>query len=287
MLSEIWNVLKDAYARFYADDGFPNSGNIAYCIILAVFPFLIFIFALASFFVDEARAQQVVDTLLHIAPQEIVDPLIPNIKSLLTGQRSDLLTISGFITVWTSSRGVESLRTGLNRAYRFQEHRSLWWRIIQDMVIVVIGAVLSFTLALVMVFAPAIWAILVAYIPALGEFTFKFELVRYAAGFILLLVGLIGGHMFLPSRRLPISVLWPGVVLTMIAWLMIAIGYSYYLSNFAYFASLYASLGGLFAALIFLYISAAIFQFGGEINRAVYARMHPGRKISTDFGGTP
>ena len=276
--------MKDAYARFYADDGFPNSGNIAYCVILAVFPFLIFVFSLSAFFVDEALAQQVVDTLLDIAPHEIVEPLIPNIKSLLTAQRADLLTASGFITIWTSSRGVESLRIGLNRAYRFHEHRPMWWRILQDMIIVVCGAALSMGLALTMVFAPAIWAVLVAALPALGDFSFKFELLRYVAGFILLGVGLIGGHMFLPSRRLPLSVLWPGILLTMIAWLLIAAGYSYYLSNFAYFASLYASLGGLFAALIFLYISAAIFQFGGEVNRAVYARRFPGRKINSDFG---
>jgi membrane protein len=286
MLSTIWDVLNDAYQRFYADDGFPNSGNIAYCVMLAIFPFLIFVFALAAFFVDEALAQKAVDTLLDIAPHEIVKPLIPNIKELLTGQRSDLLTISGLITIWTSSRGVESLRTGLNRAYRFYEDRPFWLRVIQDMAIVVCGAALSLGLALTMVFAPAIWTLLVAYIPALGDFTFKFELVRYFAGFVLLTVGLVGGHLLLPSRRLPLAALWPGIVLTMITWLIIAAGYSLYLARFAYFASLYAGLGGLFAALIFLYLSAAIFQFGGEINRAVYARRNPGRNINSDFGGT-
>jgi membrane protein len=286
MLSTIWDVLNDAYQRFYADDGFPNSGNIAYCVMLAIFPFLIFVFALAAFFVDEALAQKAVDTLLDIAPHEIVKPLIPNIKELLTGQRSDLLTISGLITIWTSSRGVESLRTGLNRAYRFYEDRPFWLRVIQDMAIVVCGAALSLGLALTMVFAPAIWTLLVAHIPALGDFTFKFELVRYFAGFVLLTVGLVGGHLLLPSRRLPLAALWPGIVLTMITWLIIAAGYSLYLARFAYFASLYAGLGGLFAALIFLYLSAAIFQFGGEINRAVYARRNPGRNINSDFGGT-
>ncbi len=285
MLSTIWSVLKDAYRRFYADDGFPNSGNIAYCVMLAIFPFLIFIFALAAFFVDETLAQQAVDMLLEIAPHEIVKPLVPNIKQLLTAQRSDLLTISGLITIWTSSRGVESLRTGLNRAYRFYEDRPIWLRVFQDMMIVVCGAVLSLALALTMIFAPAIWAVVVSYVPALGEFTLKFELLRYLAGFVLLTVGLVGGHLLLPSRRLPLAVLWPGIVLTMIAWLIIAAGYSVYLARFAYFASLYASLGGLFAALIFLYLSAAIFQYGGEINRAVYARRNPGRSISSDFGG--
>jgi membrane protein len=92
--------------------------------------------------------------------------------------------------------------------------------------------------------------------------------------------------LLLPSRRLPLAALWPGIVLTMITWLIIAAGYSLYLARFAYFASLYAGLGGLFAALIFLYLSAAIFQFGGEINRAVYARRNPGRNINSDFGGT-
>ena len=160
MLKTIWDVLEDAYARFYADDGFPNSGNIAYCIILAVFPFLIFLFSLTGFFVDADMANQAVDQLISIIPAEIIRPLEAEIKSLLTETRHDLLTISGFFTLWTASRGIESLRNGLNRAYRLTETRPLWWRIIQDLLFVVGGAIVALVLTLTILAVPTIWTAL-------------------------------------------------------------------------------------------------------------------------------
>lgn len=282
MLRAIWDVLQDAYARFYADDGFPNSGNIAYCIILAIFPFLIFVFSLTGFFVDEKMAGQAIDSLLHTVPAELIRPLESEIKNLLTGTRHDLLTVSGAITLWTASRGIESLRNGLNRAYRLTESRAFWLRIVQDLLFVVIGAMVAITLALTLVFAPAIWAVSVGYMPALKVLSVELDVLRYVVGVGLLVIALIAGHKLLPARSLPLAVLWPGILLTMIMWLIAAIGYSVYLANFANFAGLYAGLGGLFAALIFLYISAAIFQFGGEINRAMYARRNLGRELPGD-----
>ncbi len=284
MFETAWDILKDAYDRFYQDDGFPNSGNIAYCVILALFPFLIFLFSITSFLGDPALAERVIAALLRVAPAELVNPLRGEITALLTGQRRDLLTISGLFTLWTSSRGVESLRTGLNRAYRFNETRAWWLRVLQDILIVICGAILSILLALTIVFAPAIWAIAVSHIPQLAKAQVTFDFLRYVVGFALVLVGLIGGHMFLPARRLPLSVLWPGICATVVCWFAIAVGYSYYLAHFAYFSTLYAGLGGLFATLIFLYFSAAIFQFGGEINRAMYAHRNLGFELPLDAG---
>ncbi len=284
MLETVWDILKDAYDRFYKDDGFPNSGNIAYCIILALFPFLIFLFSATSFFGDAALAEGVIGALLQVAPAELVNPLRGEITSLLTGQRRDLLTISGLFTIWTSSRGVESLRTGLNRAYRFTETRAWWVRALHDIVIVICGAVIAIALALTIVFAPTLWSLAVARVPQLGSAQVTFDFLRYVVGFCLLLIGLVGGHVFLPARRLPLSVLWPGIMITLVFWFIIAVAYSYYLSQFAYFTTLYAGLGGLFAALIFLYFSAAIFQFGGEINRAMYAHRNLGFELPRDAG---
>ncbi len=282
MLRAIWDILEDAYGRFHADDGFPNSGNIAYCIILAVFPFLIFVFSLTGFFVDEEMAAQAIDSLVHTVPQAIIGPLEDEITSLLTSTRRDLLTISGAITLWTASRGIESLRNGLNRAYRLTETRPVWFRIAQDLLFVVGGALVAITLALTLVFAPTMWALTLSYVPALGVVSVELHVLRYLLGVSLLLIALVAGHKLLPARSLPLSVLWPGIVLTMVMWLVAAIGYSLYLANFANFAGLYAGLGGLFAALIFLYISAAIFQFGGEINRAMYARRNLGKELPGD-----
>ena len=286
MLKSTWEVLKDAYHRFYADDGFPNSGNIAYCVILAVFPFLIFLFSLTGFFVDDDMANSAVNQLIHIIPAEIIEPLEGEIKKLLTEARHDLLTISGFFTLWTASRGIESLRNALNRAYRLTETRPVWWRVVQYFLFVIFGAAISLALAVTIAAVPTIWSAISGAEPGTASSTdAPREVLRFVIGVTLLTTALIAGHKFLPARALPLRLLWPGILLTMVLWIAAGMGYSIYLANFAHFASLYAGLGGLFAALIFIYISAAIFQFGGEINRAMYARRNAGREMPANALG--
>ncbi len=143
---------------------------------------MIFLFALTGFFIDDALAQRVIDNLLDIIPAKIVEPLEGEIRTLLAGPRHDLLTVSGFITLWTAFRGIKSLRNGLNRAYRLTEIRPFWWCVLQDLLLVLGGAVIVLVLALTLVFAPAIWAVTVSFFPALNVFTLQLELLRYLVG---------------------------------------------------------------------------------------------------------
>ena len=61
----------------------------------------------------------------------------------------------------------------------------------------------------------------------------------------------------------------PGVLLTVIVWILLSSAYSIYLVRFGTFASTYASLSGLFAAMFFLYLAALVLIFGGEVNRVI------------------
>lgn len=87
--------------------------------------------------------------------------------------------------------------------------------------------------------------------------------------------------MFLPARPLPLKALWPGILVTMIMWLAAAIGYSIYLAIVCLFRQPLYRIGWCVATLTFLYISAAIFQFGGEINRAMFAKRNRSKETPT------
>ena len=59
------------------------------------------------------------------------------------------------------------------------------------------------------------------------------------------------------------------VLLTVVVWAVLAIGFSWWLLEFNSFASTYASLSGLFAAMFFLYLAALVLILGGEVNRVI------------------
>ena len=272
MIAAAREIFVEAFTRLREADGLALAGNIAFCMILALFPFLILLTALAGFLGNEDLAETVVDYLLSVLPEELATPVSPEIHTILTAQRTDLLTLSVAMTLWTSSGAVESVRVGLNRAYGYTETRPFWLLLLQDVAFVIGGAVVLLVLATLIVFGPVLWEQAVRFFPAIDRFSTWFHLLRYPVSIMLTAVALVSAHLFLPVRRHPLRELWPGIALTIMLWLGAAQGYAVYLSNFSTIAIMYAGLTGIIIALIFLYFSGALLIWGGEINQVLIAR---------------
>jgi membrane protein len=84
-----------------------------------------------------------------------------------------------------------------------------------------------------------------------------------------LIVGLVMSHMWLPDGRRRLKDVLPGIGVTLVAWVAGALMFASYLQEFATYVSTYAGLASIMVALVFLYIIAAIFILGAEINAAI------------------
>ncbi len=268
-IQALWNVVREVRHRFIADDGFPLAGSIAFHTILAVFPFLIILTALAGFIGNAQLAREAVSYLMSVAPNELIEPFVGEIEALLSEPRSDFLSLGILLTLWTASGGINSVRIGLNRAYGLTENRPWYILYAQNILFVVCSAVVTMALALLIVFAPLLIDVVNRLVPALEQVTAYIDQLRIPVAVLVLFAGTCAAHYFLPARWLKWRDLWPGIVFTVAVWLFVAVGYSVYLARFSHFASTYAGLGGLIAGLIFLYLMAAVMLLGGEINRAL------------------
>jgi membrane protein len=262
-------LILEAIRRLFADEAIPLAGNIAFRILFSIFPFLIFLTALAGFFGSADLAARIVTYLLSVAPKEFVGPIAPEINSLLTHPRTGLLSVSAIITVWSAMGGVDSVRVALNRAYGLTEDRNPFLLYAIMALFVVGSAILLLALAVLIVLAPTAIHFLGTYAPGLNDIVAIFDRYRYPLAIIILIVGLFLAHLILPARRVKIYYLMPGVFLTVAVWLVLTSVYSYFLSNFATFASTYVGLSGLFAAMFLIYLSALALILGGELNRVI------------------
>ena len=265
-------LVRESFYRLFADEAIPLAGNIAFRTLFSVFPFLIFLTALAGFFGNDDLASGVVTFLLGVAPAELVKPLVPEIRSILTVPRTGLLSLSALLTIWSAMGGVDSVRVGLNRAYDIRETRSTWWLYVQNVLFIIGSAFFLLAFALLIVFAPVVLQVIEARAPALRGHLVTFEQLRYPIAILLLTAGVLLCHRVLPAKRLSILEVLPGVVLTVVVWVGMSSAFSIYLVNFNTFASTYASLSGLFAAMFFLYLSALVLILGGEVNRVLEVR---------------
>ncbi len=259
----------EALRRLFADEAIPLAGNIAFRTLFSVFPFLIFLTALAGFFGNEALAEEVVTFLLSVAPEQLVHPLAAEIHSILTVPRTGLLSLAALLTIWSAMAGVDSVRVGLNRAYDVKEHRNLFWLLGLSILFVIGSAICLLAIALLLIFAPLALAALDRFAPDLRHNFTTLNQLRYPIAIVLLIGGLQLSHHILPAKRQRGLDILPGVLLTVAVWVLLSSLFSYYLVNFNTFASTYSSLSGLFAAMFFLYLAALVLIFGGEVNRVL------------------
>lgn len=255
--------------KFSDDDGFVACGNIAYCLLLAVFPFLLFLAGLTVLITGDANAQTAIDYLFSIAPENIVKPIANEINNILATNNSSLLIISFVLTFWTGLTAVESIRGGLSRAYNVTETRPYWILLLQDILFIILGILGVVVLGILILFAPHIVALLHDYLPAFADLITQFDIWSYPLGIALLVIILFTTHAILPNQRPRLKRLLPGVIFSVLIWLIMANIFTIYLEDFSRYATIYGSLGGIIATMVFIYISAVIFMFGGELNQSL------------------
>lgn len=272
-----WEVRR----RLVADEAIPLAGNIAFRVVFSAFPFLIFLTALAGFIGNAQWAEKAVTFLLGVAPANLVQPLAGEIRTILTVPRSGLLSLAALLTVWSAMGGVDSVRVGLNRAYDVQEHRSIWLLYAIDVLFVVATAAMLLVVASLIIFFPVALKLVTSYAGGLPAELMQVDPYRYPVALLLLFVGVHAAHRVLPAKRLGWRDVWPGVVLTVTGWVIMAIGFSNWLLHFNSFASTYASLSGVFAAMFFVYLAALLLILGGELNR-VLQLLRQGRGATAD-----
>jgi membrane protein len=265
----VWRVIYRVYDGLYRHDGWAIASHIALSTLLALFPFLIFLTALASFLGTKELADTVVSIIIEAIPENIAQPIAREVTNVLTGQRRDLLTIGAGLAVWFSSSGVESLRVGLNRAYGMEETRIWIVTRLQSILFVILGAAGLLALAFLVVLAPAAMSAVSVWAPDFERFARQYDLIRFSATTFILLAGLTLAHLWLPAGKRTLALVWPGIALTLVAWLAAALSFAAYLARFSTYASTYAGFAGAMIALVFLYFLSVIFIAGGEFNAAI------------------
>ena len=264
-------IAAEAFRQFAADDGWAIASHIALSTLMAMFPFLIVVTALAGFFLGSKElADEAAKILLEAWPQQVAAPLALDIQGVLTSLQGSALTFGAIFAVYFASSGVESLRIGLNRAYNMSEPRAWWLLRIESIVYVLIGAVAILAFAFLVVLAPLIWAKLTRYVPALEPFSGFITFARFTVAAVVIVIALMIVHLWLPAGRRAISEVAPGILATLLLWLLSGEIFGRYLAEFAYgYVTMYAGLASAMVALVFLYICASIFIFGGELNSAI------------------
>ncbi len=263
-------VALDAFYRFNADDGWAIASHIALSVLMAMFPFLILVTAIAGFIGSEDLADEVARMIVAAWPRAVSSQIAGEIHRVLTTARGDVLTIGAVFAIYFASSGVESLRIGLNRAYGLVEPRPWWLLRLESIGYVLVSAIGVLALAFLVVPGQLVFRAALSHAPWLNSVEAHFNIGRFLVAGILLTTSLLILHMWLPAGRRRVGDIWPGIAATLALWMACGFGFGRYLASFSYtYVTYYAGLASAMMALVFLYFTALIFIYGGELNAAI------------------
>jgi membrane protein len=275
-------IAYDAFLAFLRDDGWAIASHIALSTLMSLFPFLIFVTALTGFlYGSEELAEKVAQILLEAWPEEVARPIAAEIGNVLTNVHSGVLTFGAVLALYFSSNGIESLRIGLNRAYNETEMRPWWLLRLESIAYVLVAALALISLAFLIVLAPLIFGTAVRYLPGLAGVERLFTFLRFGVASAVLVLALVIAHKWLPCGHRRLSEIAPGIAVTLLLWLVTGNAFARYLAEFSgTYVTTYAGLASAMVALVFLYWTAGIFVYGGELNQSI----RKARSIKADPG---
>jgi membrane protein len=274
-----FQTLKQAVNDFSEDDGASLGASMAFSFFLALFPFLIFLAALAGFIGAwigvENLFDQAMATMEEGLPGEAQAVVGGVLGEVLQTQSGGLLSFGAIGALWAAAGGIGALITALNRAYDVEEARPFW-----KARIVMVGLALGLSLLILLafityIFGGQIGSWVAGYFGMGPVFETVWNMLRWPFIAVMVLFALALVYYFGPAVQQQFRFISPGSVLATILWFIATAGFSIYVSNFADYSATYGSIGAIIILLMWLYITGMIIVLGGELNAVIQKATDP------------
>lgn len=241
-----------------------QAAGAGYFIVLSVFPLLVLVLGLLRYTGLQA------DTLTELLGSFLPNALLPAAKQLITttyrNTSGAVISLSALTGLWSASRGVYGLLTGLNAIYQVPENRGYVYTRLISMVYTVL-----FLLVLLATLVPnSLGITLLQLLPPENSSVLQFlqGIVDLRFFVVLLLQTALFTAMFvvLPNRRNTVAESLPGALLSSAGWLVFSDLYSVYVQYSTRYSNLFGPVYAVALAMLWLYFCISILFYGGALN---------------------
>ena len=254
---DIANTVKQMHIPLYA-------AYAGYFIVLAVFPALVLLLSVLRY--TGLEVESLIDLVGDFLPGAMMDSAEGLIYSTYRNSSGAMVGVSAIVALWSASRGIYGLLTGLNAVYGVSENRGyLYTRSISVVYTFVFLLILLLTLVLHVFGSSIIGLMKLVDNPVV---IFLTDLIDLRFFLLLFLQSLIFTLMFmtLPNKRNRFLSSLPGGVLSSLGWLVFSDIYSIYVENFNRYSTIYGSVYAVAITMLWLYCCLSILFYGGALN---------------------
>src|SRR5262245_6829628 len=268
---------------FFKHNCLGMAAQLAYYFFFSLFPALLFLIAVASYFPIATLIDEIVAALGQFAPPEFLTIVTGQIRQISGDRQGGLLTLGILTALWSSSTAMTAIIDTVNHAYGVEEGRP-WWKVRLLAVALTIGGALFVLVSFALVIVGPQLAEPLARALGLGaalEWTWR--IFEWPLAFALASMGIALVYYFAPDVDQEWSWLAPGTVFATLLWLAASFGFRYYVINVTHYTETYGALGGAMVLLLWFYLSGFVLLLGAVMNanieHAAPIGKQPGEKV--------
>ena len=240
------------------------ANALTYRLLLAMFPFIIFLMTLFGFLDLEVGGY--IKRIAVAMPSDVREILFVFLEEVVYSKNVSLLSISLLLSVLSASSGFNYLIKGINKAFDIEDERNFIKKRVISILLVFVFSFLITASLILFIFCDAIEKVLIDFIGVSDIIKGVFGMTGYIINVIALFGILIVIFKISVYKKTKLRQLAPGTLIVVCGWLMMSKIFNIYVNNFSKISVIYGSLGSIFILLVWLNILSVLILAGNQIN---------------------
>jgi len=262
-------LIKRTFKETMRDDAQGLASQLAYYFFLALFPALLCLLAIASFFPLQTFTDDMVRLMAPFAPRQVIEIIRQQMVKIAEGQNGGLVTIGLLGAIWSSSAAMVSLINAMNRAYDIDEGRP-WWKVRLRAISLTMALAVLIVAAFTLIVAGPELADALARRFAFGEvFVWGWKILQWPLAFFIVAFGFGLIYYFAPDAVQDWVWITPGALVATALWVAGSLVFRFYTSHFGSYEATYGAIGGVILLLLWFYLSGLVLVVGAEMNAEI------------------
>lgn len=248
------------------------AAQASFFVIISAVPFLSLLISIAGIVLPKDLPDIFGGFPLPDGFAAVFDTLIDDLR---TAPNVPLLSVSAVSTLWSASRGISAIRSGLERVYRAGRSKGFLAHRIKSLLSTLVFIAVITAAVVLMLFGDSVgrWLCLVR----ISDVVMRLRTPLFTAALCALFTVMYSSTAR-RSTRVKNGILphLPGAAFASVGWTLFSYFYSLYITHFPSASYIYGSLAAVCLIMLWLYFCMIILLLGAEVNKLWFAGQSEG-----------
>lgn len=246
------------------------ASEAAFFIVISLVPSILLVLTLIQF--TPVTESNILTAVVEVFPSNI-NLLVVSIVEEVYSKSTTVIPITAVMAMWSASRGVLSIASGLSWIYKVEEKKNYVYNRIRATIYTLFFVIAIVLSLVVLVFGNKISFFVARHIPLVQHIIDLVIQLRVLVAIMILVLIFMAAYKILPYGNSSIKQQFPGALFAAVGWLGCSLVFSIYVDFFDGFSNMYGSLTTLVLIMLWLYFCMYFMLIGARINVYIEERL--------------